>query len=341
MKSRALITGDIHLSDNIRDSYRIELMRKVVTNWLDRYEVTDFIVLGDLTEAKDGHHAYLVNTVVDLFYQAAKRARVYILLGNHDYIDRDQPYFAFLSRINGVKFITEPKMVPLNSMGGDCFFCPHIRNPSDKQRLQFMEIAERAKVVFAHQTFQGAVLANGRAMEDGWPDDAFGDTPVIAGDIHVAQEIGKTIEYVGAPYAIDFGDSTSGRMVLFEDGKRMKDLPVICPQKRVVEIARPEDINTVKFNKGDVLKIVCKQQKDVAWADIANRCREIAIRKGANPHTVLPDLIAARGKKERVHGAKDKDNKTDGQLLDEFSKRTGLDDKITNTGHYLMEKARD
>src|SRR6266436_4337016 len=100
-----IITADLHLSDKPQDSYRWGIF-----DWLrkqqDENKISGCLILGDLTEEKDCHSATLVNKMVNGLRKL--EPPVYILKGNHDYIDYNNPYFGFLSCIDGIRFITTP-----------------------------------------------------------------------------------------------------------------------------------------------------------------------------------------------------------------------------------------
>src|SRR5713226_9416852 len=113
-----LISADLHLSDRPRDEYRWGLF-----GWLAKmqakHDVTATMFLGDITQDKDKHSATLVNRLVDELI--GLKPPIYILRGNHDGIDPANPYFRFLSTIEGVQFIVEPTVID------GVAFIPHCR----------------------------------------------------------------------------------------------------------------------------------------------------------------------------------------------------------------------
>src|SRR6185369_7805029 len=103
----ALILADTHFSDRAQDAHRFGLF-----NWLlrqqQRHSVDATFILGDITERKDNHSATLVNRIVEGLTQLTPP--VYVLMGNHDFIDPTSPYFKFISNIPGLKFVTQPRL---------------------------------------------------------------------------------------------------------------------------------------------------------------------------------------------------------------------------------------
>src|SRR5215831_509799 len=120
MKLNLLITSDLHLSDRARDRYRFGLFKWLVKKQR-KYNVDATFILGDVTDRKDNHSAALVNEIIDNLILL--KPPVYILKGNHDFIDPDTPYFRFLSRLDGIKFISEPTRLP--DWGWGAAMIPH------------------------------------------------------------------------------------------------------------------------------------------------------------------------------------------------------------------------
>ena len=87
-----LLIGDPHLSDRPRDDYRFALFDQVRV-WQDIHKPQATFLLGDLTHEKDRHSAALVNKTVEGILKL--KPPVFILKGNHDYIDPENPFFKF------------------------------------------------------------------------------------------------------------------------------------------------------------------------------------------------------------------------------------------------------
>ena len=104
-----IITSDLHLTDRARDEYRWELFPWLI-ELVEETGSDEVLILGDLTDAKNNHSAELVNRMVKELTNLP--AHVYVLKGNHDYVDPDQPFFGFLNEIPGVRFVTHPEMLP-------------------------------------------------------------------------------------------------------------------------------------------------------------------------------------------------------------------------------------
>lgn len=327
----ALVTGDLHLSDNPRDVYRHRFVQRLPAI-AKKYDVQQVIILGDLTEEKDRHSAWLTNRIADYIYDLTQVCYVEIAMGNHDYISIDDPFFQFLQYIPRVKFIAKPTAFTIGGLGM-CLFLPHTRDHvKDWKGVE----ASGANWVFAHNTFDGALVGNGKRMA-GVPLDAIPvkNVPVIAGDVHVPQKFGR-VTYVGSPYTVDFGDDFEPRMLLLDE-TRMKSIPCDGPQKRLVEcVAGQELYHFPDLSPGDILKVrVTIQQKHVAeWDEIKNWVHRWGEQHKVVIFAVIPELVA--GKEARIKPAVTSP-KSDREVLTKFARARDVDDNTLRTGLFLMD----
>lgn len=213
MKLPAILCSDLHLTANPRDEYRWGLF-----NWLlqqiARYKAASVAILGDLTDAKDYHSAELVNRVVRAVTTLTHvGVKVYILMGNHDYLRANHAFFQFLSELPNVQFITS--LADTSHEGASCCWLPHSKQPSkDWAGYDFSHFQH----VFMHQTVGGSLSSNGQTMRgDDLPLDRLRSAgQVWSGDIHVPQRL-NGVEYVGSPYHVHFGDNFRPRCVLLDE----------------------------------------------------------------------------------------------------------------------------
>ena len=293
-----LIASDLHFTDNPRDAYRLRFFEWFAAEATRRH-ANYIIILGDLTESKDRHSAALVNAVADGLKQLDTAAPTIILMGNHDYVDPQTPYFRWL-RHTGVEFFTEPKRRTLGE--SKCLFLPHtraVRQYADGYRMSDFDY------VFAHQTFHGASIGGGRRL-DGLPTTIFADTRarIYCGDVHVPQRL-SNIEYVGAPYHVDFGDDYVPR-VIFDGGREFEDINPPFPSKRKITIDGVERLSDMRVNPGDMIKIEVRLKRSEfdTWNECRRRVQEFAERQRAvlcgcrlverDVHRMTPIDLAAR-----------------------------------------------
>jgi len=247
-----IVTTDLHWTDKDKDAYRWSIVP-----WVDEQlsPEEDLFVLGDITDAKDGHSSKLVNAVVEAFAAWVDSARsVVVVMGNHDYIDPERPYFEFLTQI-GVTFVKKPTVL-LEAEVGRVLALPNTKYPMPV----WNEIAlEDVDVIVCHQTFHGAKSHNGFELSgvgSRYFSERSYDGLVLSGDIHTAQQCGDVL-YVGTPYPVHFGEEHKPRVlrVFVEDsGATMTELfpPTIRKWTVTLDGLSPE---FPEVSEGDQLKV--------------------------------------------------------------------------------------
>lgn len=244
MKKPFLITTDLHLTNNERDSYRWGLFE-----WLQHqiiiHDVQRLLILGDITDAKDNHSSRLVNRVVDELAHLGTFCPVDVMMGNHDYLVAGIPFFEFMNHIPNVRFIFE------QYEDGNTLFLPHTKNPIESWAdVEFNNF----DYVFMHQTVSGAVASNGQKMDGELGSKFRSRCKIYSGDIHVPQVIGD-VEYVGSPYPVHFGDRFKGRCILINADGTPEDLHFPTIQKFTARITNASELRTLQIKPGDQIKI--------------------------------------------------------------------------------------
>lgn len=329
----ALITGDLHLNDNDRDAYRHELMRDLpmLANKVGAKEV---VILGDLTTEKDRHRAKLVNRIVDHVMTLAKTVRVYFDKGNHDYTDPEHPFFKFFRHMPNVRWINKPTQVTLSI--GPVLFLPHTYNyKRDWDGIDF----DNYGLIFAHNTFDGAIGNNGHTLE-GIPPSIFGSRPfVVSGDVHTPQLVGRNIRYVGAPYTVDFGDEYTPRMIVADgaNGAKLRSLLVPGPQKRLIEhhSLLPDKAFT-NLHAGDIVKIriMLLEKEQPHWAKIRDTWRKWAEDQGFRVAQIQP--VVERRSAGVARSAPTR--KDDDATLASYSKARGVGTATFKVGQDIIRR---
>lgn len=338
-----LVTGDWHLSSHPRDAYRFDF-QKTLRQLIEKHHVDTTVIVGDLTEAKDQHEAWLVNKVVDALYDLSVMCKVFILRGNHDALNPNWPFFGFVDTIRNITWVNKPEDHQIDR-DISALFLPHTRDCTvDWEEVTF----DGYDYIFCHQTFEGAVGESGHKLP-GIPVDVFGDDArVVAGDIHCPQTIGP-VTYVGAPYAIDFGDRFASRVLLL-DGDKARSIPVRIRQKALVELRciNPGEVTILSgtddtgagasgARAGDIVKLRVQLDADdyAYWPEIKEDVRVWAERRDYVIYRIQP-LVAAR---ERVKVQTPKHRQqSDEEVLRNYGKAVSLDKPTLDTGLQLIEE---
>lgn len=332
-----LVTADLHLSDNARDEYRHAFM-KALPGIVAKRKAEGVIILGDLTEEKDRHSAWLVNMMVK--HLTALKVPVIVMRGNHDGISADEPFFGFLRNIPNMRWINDP--TPSQQLGtwwherlGPSLFLPHTRD-YERDWKDVRPLFKHRDYIFAHNTFKGAMSDNGARQLDGIPTDIFHKHDwVLAGDVHKPQNIGP-VTYVGAPYRVDFGDDYAPRVALLrrDQGPTFVRLDHM-PQKRLVEFKSTADlVKRDNINKGDILKVRMHVADYAAWQGVREQIMEWGEKYGYHVHTAIPII---RVKAQRAVVLERAERRDDSEVLKEYGHKHGVDDKTLAVGKKLME----
>ncbi len=272
----ALITTDLHFTDAPREAYRFRIF-DYLEEQITKLAIHHIFLLGDLTDKTDRHSARLVNELVPRIQRLAEKCQIFILRGNHDYVDPTCPYFMFLNQVNNVHYVITPTRIKLD--GTKIYLLPHTRHPElDWKGLEI----NKADMVFMHQTLRGAKAENGQSLEGDDGSILAGCPIVYSGDVHVPQQMHNLI-YVGSPYHIHFGDSFIPRVLFLpEEGESMELFPKF-PSRLMLNLLSVTDLETRDFKKGDQCKlnIVVSSEQWPNWPKIRQefmeKCNELGL----------------------------------------------------------------
>lgn len=330
-----ILTGDLHLTDRARDEYRW----KVFDQLIDAAKQNESIViLGDITDKKDKHTAKLVNRVSDEVLRLADHTDVWILKGNHDYLDEDVPFFRFLNEMPGVHYVVKPGLHAVDWCRIQ--FLPHTFNP--KKAWDVLPDIGKADYVFAHQTFAGAVSSTGQSLSGVGTtflaDRHSYDGRVYSGDIHVPQDIGP-VTYVGTPYPVAFGDEYDCRLIRLNRKGQQVDLPLDNIRKHTIELLAVEDFIAGDYNEGDQLKIKLKIRRS-EFGEAQQMMKEIRTMAESYGLKIFGFKLEERKlrKRKRFKSAPDV-TETPADTLKRFCKMEGIDKALVEHGQQLLNES--
>jgi DNA repair exonuclease SbcCD nuclease subunit len=284
-----IVTSDLHLTDNPRDSDRWNIFP-----WLQKQVkktgAKTVAILGDLTDAKDRHPSALVNRFVNELDALSTIAGVIVLRGNHDYIDIERPFFGFIDHQPNITFVDGPYEIELDDGTAErgrtaktSLFLPNTKDhENDWKDLSLKGV----DYIFCHQTFDGAKAENGTRLP-GIPPAFFRGFKgkIYSGDIHVPQVVSKVpwIEYVGAPYRVHFGDSYTPRVLLLKHGQA-SDLHYPSVNKHLFTVKKPSTLERYvsEVNEGDQVKVrvQLKRSEYPTWKTVKEQIVAFATQNG-------------------------------------------------------------
>ena len=330
IKSR-LLCADLHFTSKEKDSYRWRIFEKL-RDWCVRYKPDELDILGDLTASFDNHPAKVVNRLVDNLVQLLPFVKsIIVLKGQHDYVDEDNPFFGFVDKIDGIRFIKEPTKIR------DALYIPRNKNIIPNIGKLVSQYKDNIKYCFMHETIIGSELANGQVMQEGVDPlvlDKYKKIKFWSGDIHFPQKY-----YVGAPYPINFGDDYKGRVLFIDDCAKERSLYMDTIKKWSLKIRKPEDLKEIKFTKRDQAKVILQlyPSEQFQYKDMCKVIRNICTVCGVDLCSLSVEIIKARKllrRKSKVN--KDIKVKSSEEILKEYGERLNLDNNFLDMGVSLL-----
>lgn len=331
--SKSLVTTDLHLTDNDLDKYRWDVFN-VLKDLINQYKVNCLTILGDLTEKKNYHSAELVNDIIfNLYYltDIQNLERINILCGNHDYKDKENPFFGFLQIKHGnciIDFINKPKLI------NNDLYIPH-------SYTNFKEIAKQYKScnnLFLHHSFNGVKMSDNTYEKDSnniIDLSEFVYNKCYSGHIHLAQEF-KGINFIGSPYPVKFGDNNRGRVLLIDNlYHKYLSLPRFV-QKLDISLSDVNEILNYDIYENDQIKIELRITKDNI-----DKCEERVafLRNYINEKKALlvslQTILEHEITHEKIENSKTV-QMTDKEVLLQFWRRKNLPNTYLFTGYSLI-----
>jgi hypothetical protein len=191
------------------------------------------------------------------------------------------------------------------------------------------------KYIFTHATFEGAISETGFRLS-GVPlshAERIG-IPIISGDIHKPQIIGKFIEYVGAPYHIRFGDQYEPRVMHIDNKGIRSNLYYPAPQKKVYNIRTLEDFEKLPIDAKQHAKIRVHLDRGslTEWPLIKDKIATLA--ESAGWTNIRPELVLKPEVSSTGHSSQD--IKSPEQLVSEYAERHNAGERHIEVGRSLL-----
>jgi UDP-2,3-diacylglucosamine pyrophosphatase LpxH len=328
----AIVTSDLHLTDNPSDEYRWSVFPQLV-DLSNYYGSNELWILGDLTHMKDNHSSRLVNRIVETLHWTRKMSKiniVHILKGNHDGLDPNRPYFGFLDKFGWCNFYKEPRI--LECRRDRIIVLPHSKRLADDWRRVEMDDASH---IFLHATFNGARAEVGIRLE-GCNADMFDRTRalILSGDIHVPQRVGR-VRYVGAPYPIRFGDHFQPR-ALVVSGRQLISERLNSIRKVVINIG-PNISKPVVLKPNDQVKVQIhlRQSEYGDW----QKWKRKALKLCEQRHAVLCGVQLSKeieqSRKPQIIRSR---SKSPQEALKAYCMKKSVDSKLKTLGLEMLEE---
>lgn len=228
--------GDPHFK--INTLAEMDTFTRRIIACVDQLEPTLVCILGDLMHDHEKIHTKVLNAVYDMIHELRRRVPVYVLVGNHDYINNQQ-FRTDNHWMNGMKLWSNVYVVDegcvVDTDAGKIIMCPYVFPGRFKDCLDLVdEDWMSARIVFAHQEIlgcrMGAIVSEvGDKWESNYP-------LLVSGHIHDKQRVGPNVFYTGSSMQHAFGEShdkTIARIVLGEQ-IRVEKINLELATKRII-----------------------------------------------------------------------------------------------------------
>lgn len=318
MSETVLFIGDVHIKfSNLKDLDKLE------DKMLQMKDISFIVVAGDILDTHEKIHSQLMNRAYKLIKNLRTVAPVYVLVGNHDYINNQQ-FLTDNHWMNGMKEWDRVHVIdyPLRLEGssGQAFaLVPYVPPGRFVEALGKIPDWRAVACVFAHQEVRNCKMGCIRSMdgdvwEAEWP-------MLVSGHIHERQNVGDNVLYPGSVLNHAFGSDNQGiskltvtdgvmseervdiglekKNIIYENVTKVEDIPKekLVVQNKLCLSGEPKDIKAFKKTKEytDLKKkgIKVTFKVTVANEEVRSADGETTVMKAAVPFSViLNELIA-------------------------------------------------
>lgn len=270
MSENILFIGDVHVKfSNQKDLDKLE------AKMLQMRDISLIVVAGDILDTHERINTQLMNRAYTLIKNLRTVAPVYVLVGNHDYINNQQ----FLTEnhwMNGMKEWDRVHIIDypmhLEGVSGQAFaFVPYVPPGRFVEALDKLDGWKDSVCVFAHQEIKNCKMGfirsiDGDVWEAGWP-------MLVSGHIHERQNVGDNVLYPRSVLNHAFGADNQGiskltftggimseeridiglvkKSIIYEDVTKVEDIPKekLVIQNKLCLSGEPKDIKAYKKTK--------------------------------------------------------------------------------------------
>lgn len=327
-----LLATDPHLTARPEHAYRIQ--------WLDwlydqciKHQITALILMGDLSDAKDGHPGDLLNAIGDRIKRLAQIVELHIIYGNHDGPSPDRAYWRILA-LTDLNYYTHACPGFVNGV-------PVIFSPwgTEDAGIKLLHELPQSHSMFMHATVQGAVVENGTVMEGGCPSRFKPSgclTHIWSGDIHVPQDCGD-VRYIGSPYHIHYGDKYAGAVVVYdyEANTETRVAYEEAPRLMAPHIAFGVPDVLGRYRVGDRMKVTVETDQVILpkdWIEYRNTLRQTLTAKG-----IIVTSISLDRRVAQVTTEAPSNRRSDESVVRTYGERQGYGQDIVEAGVAIVK----
>jgi len=241
-----LFIGDIHIKfNNLKE---VEILENKILELKER--ITFIVIAGDVLDTHEKINTQLLNKAYNFIQICRLKAPVYVLVGNHDYINNQQ-FLTSNHWMNGLKewsniYIVDKPMYYDDN--GKYLFMPYVPVGRFIDALTLSDKKfnwKKCVCIFAHQEMKNCKMGpiqsiEGDEWELQWP-------MFISGHIHERQNVQKNILYPGSVINHSFGNDNQGlSLISFSDNGELSEIKIdIGLEKKSIIY---EQLNSIEKN---------------------------------------------------------------------------------------------
>jgi DNA repair exonuclease SbcCD nuclease subunit len=254
MSETILFIGDIHIKfSNLKD------LDKLRVKMLQMKEISFIVVAGDILDTHEKIQTQLMNKAYDFIKNLRTMAPVYVLVGNHDYINNqqfltDNHWMNAMKEWDRVNIIDYP--LRLEKSGYTFMFVPYVSPGRFVEALDKIEGWKTSLCVFAHQEIKDCKMGCIRSIEgDTWNAEW---PMLVSGHIHERQNVGNNVLYPGSVLNHAFGSDNQGiSKFTFTGGVMSEERIDICLEKKSIIYENVTNVENIPKEKLIVRNKLC------------------------------------------------------------------------------------
>ena len=210
---KIFLVGDVHIKSNNLPYISIYIAR--LEQVLQTSSELDIIILmGDILHDHERVSINALNYAYNLIEMLMKKAKLYIIVGNHDYINNrcflnDSHWMNALKKWSNV--IVVDRVLKVNLLNNTIVLLPYVPPGRFIEALDTVDDWKSASMIFAHQEFKGCKLgAIFSELGDEWD---LNNPMIFSGHIHEMYALQRNIYYTGASTQVSFGEQKCGNII--------------------------------------------------------------------------------------------------------------------------------
>lgn len=299
-----LAIGDPHFQTKNMD--KLDAFIAKIRALIQQVKPSGVVVMGDLLHDHEKVHTLVMNKAHEFIQEIASLAPVFLLVGNHDYINNSQ-FLTSNHWMNSMKLWSGVVVVDTGhvyqTQYGKIIFAPYVPNGRFCEALDYIDPDWRdARLIFAHQELSGGAMGMIVSQCEEWPLE---NPLVVSGHIHDKQRPQQNLFYLGSSMQHAFGESldkTVSIVTVDEDAVHLDKVNLGMSRKRIVQIHAKDfanvNLDLLKTDPAEEIRLnVIGSAEELATIKKLKKFHQVSgeakIVLKANRDPVAPQVLAS------------------------------------------------